>query len=182
MACCEEPHWRSMVVAGTDSGQPAASTALRPMLRDCSETCMTQPMITSSIRAGSSWLRSASALRASEARSTARQLRSFPLRFPPGVRTASTITAVVMVCIPLYRVYRANGSFGLGPPPSTCGNCRGVLLEDAKRLDQTGTRERQLGEPEPRGTRMGSAHAGGVYEKCTGGASMCTSPRGLGAS
>ena len=22
MACCEDPHWRSMVVAGTDSGQP----------------------------------------------------------------------------------------------------------------------------------------------------------------
>src|ERR1700729_4298776 len=100
MACCEEPHWRSMVVAGTDSGQPAAGTALRPMLRDFSETCMTQPMITSSIRAGSSWLRSATARRASEARSTACQLRSFPLRLPPGVRTASTITAVVMVSPP----------------------------------------------------------------------------------
>src|SRR5580700_465106 len=89
-----------MVVAGTDSGQPAASTALRPMLRDCSETCMTQPMITSSIRAGSRLFRSATALSASEARSTACQLRSFPLRFPPGVRTASTITAVVMVSPP----------------------------------------------------------------------------------
>ena len=32
--CCDEPHWRSMVVAGTDSGKPAASTALRPMLSD----------------------------------------------------------------------------------------------------------------------------------------------------
>ncbi len=45
IACCDDPHWRSIVVAGTDSGQPAASTALRPMLSDCSETCMTQPMI-----------------------------------------------------------------------------------------------------------------------------------------
>ena len=31
-ACWDEPHCRSTVVAGTDSGQPAASTALRPML------------------------------------------------------------------------------------------------------------------------------------------------------
>ena len=31
-ACCDEPHWRSMLVAGTDSGKPAASTALRPTL------------------------------------------------------------------------------------------------------------------------------------------------------
>ena len=29
-ACWDDPHWRSMVVAGTDSGKPAASTALRP--------------------------------------------------------------------------------------------------------------------------------------------------------
>ena len=101
-ACWEEPHWRSIVVAGTDSGQPAASTALRPTLSDCSETCMTQPMITSSTSAGSSLLRSATALRASEARSTACQPRSFPLRFPPAVRTASTMTAVVMVS-PHYR-------------------------------------------------------------------------------
>ena len=40
------------MVAGTDSGQPAASTALRPMLRPWLPTCMTQPMITSSIERG----------------------------------------------------------------------------------------------------------------------------------
>ena len=51
-ACCDEPHWRSMVVAGTDSGKPAASTALRPMFSAWAPTCMTQPMITSSMRAG----------------------------------------------------------------------------------------------------------------------------------
>ncbi len=50
--CWLEPHWRSTVVAGTDSGQPAASTALRPMLSDCSPTCITQPMITSSTSRG----------------------------------------------------------------------------------------------------------------------------------
>ncbi len=107
MDCWEDPHWRSMVVAGTDSGQPAASTALRPILRDCSPTCMTQPMITSSTRAGSNELRSATALRASDAKSTACQLRSFPLRLPPAVRTASTMTAVVMVSPPIRRAIGA---------------------------------------------------------------------------
>ena len=38
---------------GTDSGQPAASTALRPMLNVCSPTWDTQPQITSSTTAGS---------------------------------------------------------------------------------------------------------------------------------
>ena len=51
MACWDDPHWRSTVVAGTDSGKPAASTALRPMLTAWAPTCMTQPMITSSTRA-----------------------------------------------------------------------------------------------------------------------------------
>jgi hypothetical protein len=31
-ACWDEPHWRSTVVAGIRSGQPAARTALRPTL------------------------------------------------------------------------------------------------------------------------------------------------------
>ena len=57
-ACCDEPHWRSTVVPGTDSGNPAASAALRAMLMPCSPTCMTQPMITSSTSAGSRPLRS----------------------------------------------------------------------------------------------------------------------------
>ena len=51
-ACWLEPHWRSMVVAGTSSGQPAASTALRPMFTDWAPACMTQPMITSSTSHG----------------------------------------------------------------------------------------------------------------------------------
>src|SRR5674476_543005 len=42
-----------MVVAGTDSGQPAASTALRPTLNACSPTWETQPMMTSSTSEGS---------------------------------------------------------------------------------------------------------------------------------
>ncbi len=47
-ACWLDPHWRSSVVPGTDSGQPAASTALRPTFHDCSPTCETQPHTTSS--------------------------------------------------------------------------------------------------------------------------------------
>src|SRR4029450_10786697 len=47
-ACWEEPHWRSMVVAGTSSGSPAASQALRATFTDCSPIWDTQPMITSS--------------------------------------------------------------------------------------------------------------------------------------
>src|ERR1017187_944194 len=109
-----------MVVAATDSGHPAASTALRPMLSDCSATCITQPMMTSSTTAGSRLLRSWSALRASEARSTACQLRSFPFRLPPGVRMASTMTAVDMGFSSRIRQAFAAGcrSEAFYPPPS----------------------------------------------------------------
>ena len=69
------------------------------MLRPWLPTCMTQPMITSSISAGSRSLRSASARSTSPARSAGCQPDSFPLRLPPAVRTASTITAVAMVVL-----------------------------------------------------------------------------------
>src|SRR5581483_9404152 len=101
--CCDEPHWRSTVVDGTDSGNPAARTALRPMFTACAPTCMTQPMITSSTSAGSRSLRCTSAFSVSAARSAGCQPESLPLRLPPAVRTASTITAVV--------------AMGAGPPP-----------------------------------------------------------------
>src|ERR1019366_9204675 len=90
-----------MVVDGTDSGHPAASTALRPTLKACSPTWETQPMITSSTSAGSNWLRLATALRASDARSAGCQFLNFPLRLPPGVRTASTMTATGMIALSL---------------------------------------------------------------------------------
>ena len=93
--CCDDPHCRSIVVPGTVSGQPAPSTALRPMFRPWLPTCMTQPMITSSTSAGSRSLRSTSAFSTSAARSAGCQPESFPLRLPPAVRTASTMTAVV---------------------------------------------------------------------------------------
>ena len=80
-----------------DSGQPAARTALRPTLRDCSATCMTHPHDHIVDRAGVELVAfGGRALSASDARSTACQLRSFPFRLPPGVRTASTMTAVDM--------------------------------------------------------------------------------------
>ena len=52
-ACWAEPHWRSTVVPGTVSGNPAARAALRAMFMACSPTVMVQPMITSSTRLGS---------------------------------------------------------------------------------------------------------------------------------
>ena len=36
MACWADPHWRSTVVPGTDSGKPAARAALRAMFMACS--------------------------------------------------------------------------------------------------------------------------------------------------
>ena len=52
-ACWPDPHWRSTVVAGTSTGRPACSQALRAMLFDCSPTWVTAPATTSSTSAGS---------------------------------------------------------------------------------------------------------------------------------
>src|SRR5207245_10738806 len=93
-ACWADPHCRSTVVPGTESGNPAASAALRPMFMACSPTVMVQPITTSSTRAGSRSLRATSALSGSDARSTGCQSFSLPLRRPTAVRTASTMTAV----------------------------------------------------------------------------------------
>src|SRR5918998_953486 len=119
-ACWEEPHCRSIVVPGTDSGQPAASTALRPMLKVCSPTWLTQPQKTSSTTAGSRPDRSASASSTGAERSTAWIPESPPPRLPTGVRTAAQITASRMVDLldggpgatgrsPRYRSYGAPG-------------------------------------------------------------------------
>src|SRR3954463_15632035 len=92
-ACCEEPHCRSMVVPGTDSGQPAASAASRPTLPACSPTWLTQPQKTSSTTAGSRPARSTSAPSTCADRSTAWTPDRAPPRLPTGVRTAAQITA-----------------------------------------------------------------------------------------
>src|SRR5215468_8365246 len=52
-ACCEDPHWRSMVTPGTDSGRPADNQAVRAISIACGPTCDTQPMTTSSTADGS---------------------------------------------------------------------------------------------------------------------------------
>ena len=86
-----------MVVPGTLSGQPAANTALRPMLVDCSPVCITQPITTSSMMPGSIPVRSISAFIVSAMRSTGCQSFNLPFRRPSGVRMASTMTALNMV-------------------------------------------------------------------------------------
>ena len=97
IACWDEPHWRSTVVPGTDSGRPAASTAFLPMLTAWAPTWVTQPMMTSSTIAGSRSFRTTSDRRVSAARSTGCHPDSLPCRRPPAVRIASTITAFGMV-------------------------------------------------------------------------------------
>ena len=53
VACCDEPHWESTVVAGTVRGRPAVSHEVRAMLKDCSPTAVTQPPTTCSTCVGS---------------------------------------------------------------------------------------------------------------------------------
>src|SRR5215218_2330602 len=105
-ACCDEPHWRSIVVPGTLSGQPAASGALRPMLKVCSPTWLTQPQKTSSTTAGSMPDRSARASSTCADRSTACTPDSPPPRLPTGVRTAAQMTASRMGSTPRRRSVR----------------------------------------------------------------------------
>src|SRR5580692_8252544 len=92
-ACWLEPQARLTVVPGTDSGQPAASTAYRPILADWSPTWPTQPQITSSTTAGSMPVRCASARSTSADRSAACAVDSPPPRLPTAVLTVSTTTA-----------------------------------------------------------------------------------------
>src|SRR3546814_9528073 len=68
-ACKDDPHCRSIVTAGTLSGSDEARTAVRPTCKDCSPTCDTQPMMTSSTTAGSIPLRSTSVSSTSAPRS-----------------------------------------------------------------------------------------------------------------
>ena len=61
-ACCDEPHWRSMVTPGTCSGSPAASHAVRAMSPACGPMVSRQPITTSSTAPGSMPVRSIRAL------------------------------------------------------------------------------------------------------------------------
>src|SRR5215211_2391763 len=113
-ACWLEPHWRSMVVAGTDSGKPAPSTAFRAMFMLCSSTWRTHPAITSSTSSESIPVLSTSAERVCERRSVGCQsLRALP-RLPTGVRTASTITGSFISTICLSFHSESGSSWGVG--------------------------------------------------------------------
>ena len=90
-ACCEEPHWRSMVTPGTWSGSPATSQAVRATSPACEPMVSQQPMITSSTAPGSMPVRSTSAFSTWAPRSAECTLASEPPRLPTGVRTASTM-------------------------------------------------------------------------------------------
>src|SRR5665213_3854198 len=90
-ACCEEPHWRSIVVAGTLSGSDEASTALRATFIACWPICTTQPRITSSTAPGGAPERATTSSITRAARSAGCQPASLPPFRPPAVRGATTI-------------------------------------------------------------------------------------------
>src|SRR5665213_2677265 len=92
-ACCEEPHWRSIVVAGTLSGGDEASTALRATFIACWPICTTQPRITSSTAPGGAPERATTSSITRAARSAGCQPASLPPFRPPAVRTAATMYA-----------------------------------------------------------------------------------------
>src|SRR6478672_10748993 len=92
VACCDDPHWVSTVVAGVLSGSPAASHAVRVTLKLCSPTWLTQPPTTCPTSAGSMPVRATSSLWTRPSKAAGWSDDSPPLRLPTGVRTASTTT------------------------------------------------------------------------------------------
>src|ERR1700722_3551204 len=129
-ACCDEPHCRSTVVPGTDSGSPAESAAVRAILNACGPTWLTHPRMTSSTRAGSIPVRSTRARSAWAARSAAWTPDRPPPRRPTGVRTAPTMNASV------------TGTASLPPPVG-----RAFLEESRRSLAQVSPEEeRQVQE------------------------------------
>src|SRR2546421_6042393 len=96
VACWDEPHWESTVVAGTVRGRPAVSQAVRAMLKDCSPTAVTHPPTTCSTWAGSMPALSITARWTVPSRSAGCMVDRPPPRRPMGLRAASTITTSVM--------------------------------------------------------------------------------------
>ncbi len=92
VACWDDPHWASTVVAATSMGSPAESHAVRAMLKVWGPTWPTQPPITWPTSAGSMPLRSTAASCTAPSRSAGCRVESPPLRLPSGDRTASTMT------------------------------------------------------------------------------------------
>src|SRR5581483_11075921 len=96
MACCEEPHWRAMVVPGSSSGRPAASQHVRAMSPAWGPMASRHPKKTSSTASGSRSLRSTSAWSTWAPRSAGWTWARPPPRLPTGVRTATTMYASAM--------------------------------------------------------------------------------------
>jgi hypothetical protein len=96
VACCEEPHWLSTVVAATSIGKPCEIHAVRAMLKACSLTCDTQPPMICPISLGSTPARSTAALCTAPSRSAGWSPARPPLRRPMGERTASTMKTSCM--------------------------------------------------------------------------------------
>ena len=92
VACWDEPHCVSTVVAATVIGRPAVSHAVRAMSNDCSPTWLTQPPMTCPTSEGSIPVRSISSESTVASRSAGCTVDRPPLRRPMGVRTASMIT------------------------------------------------------------------------------------------
>src|SRR6478672_11468069 len=96
VACCDDPHCVSTVVAATDRGRPAVNHAVRAMLNDCSPTWLTQPATTWPISPGSMPERSITSCCIVANRSAGCMDERPPPRLPIGERTASTITTSVI--------------------------------------------------------------------------------------
>src|SRR3989338_6341990 len=95
-ACADDPHCGSTVVPGTDSGRVLDdSTTLRPRLAPCAPTCDTQPHTTSLMSAAGTFARFISSSTTTAPRSAGCHWLSEPLRFPPAVRTHSTMYAFI---------------------------------------------------------------------------------------
>jgi hypothetical protein len=92
LACCEEPHCVSTVVAAASYGSPASSQAWRATLPACSPACVTQPPTICSTSDGSIPARFTTSICDAASSSVACNPESHPLRRPIGVRTASMIT------------------------------------------------------------------------------------------
>ena len=92
VACCDEPHCVSIVVAAVVSGRPAANHAVRVMLNACSPTWLTQPPTTCSTSAGSMPVRSRIPFCTMPSNSPGCKVDKPPLRLPMGVRRVSIIT------------------------------------------------------------------------------------------
>ncbi len=100
LACWEEPHWQSTVVAAVSNGRPAPSQAFRVTFEACSPAWVTQPPTTCSTSAGSTPARLMTSTWAAARTSAACMPDSTPFRLPIGVRAASTITGWPIWCSP----------------------------------------------------------------------------------